>query len=79
MFNYIMFFWLCSVNVTQCQPIATPKQLFIDHYDCVAYGYRHSVYLLEKKIKREKVNKLSLFTRFSCNKKKKDIKKGKGV
>ena len=49
MFNYIMFFWLCSVNVTQCQPIATPKQLFVDHYDCVAYGYRHSVYLLEKK------------------------------
>ena len=79
MFNYVIFFWLCSVNVTQCHQIKIPKQLFVDHYDCGSYGYRYSTNLLEKKFKRTEVNRLNLFTRFTCTEKRKDVEKGKDV
>jgi len=79
MFNYVIFFWLCSVKVTQCHQIKIPKQLFVDHYDCVSYGYRYSTNLLEKKFKRTEVNRLNLFTRFTCTEKRKDVEKGKDV
>ena len=45
--------------------IETDIKYFKDEYDCVHYGYEHSVELIEK-FGREDVNKLSLYTKFVC-------------
>ena len=40
-------------------------ETFKDEYECVRYGYKHSLELIEK-FGPEEVNKLSLYTKFVC-------------
>jgi hypothetical protein len=77
MYNFIIFFWLCSIGVTDCQPIKVPQTSFVDLYDCITYGYRHSTQLLEKQFKRDEVNRMGLYTRFVCKEKTLGTKKEK--
>ena len=58
--------YLCAaVPGMQCKLIETEFNSFNDEYECVHYGYKHSLELIEK-FGREDVNKLSLYTKFVC-------------
>jgi len=66
MTKFAIFMYLCAaVPGMQCKLIETEFNSFDDEYECVHYGYKHSLELIEK-FGREDVNKLSLYTKFVC-------------
>ena len=66
MTKFAIFMYLCAaVPGIQCKLIETEFKSFGDEYECVHYGYKHSLELIEK-FGREDVNKLSLYTKFVC-------------
>ena len=66
MTKFAIFMYLCAaVPSIQCKLIETEFKSFNDEYECVHYGYKHSLELIEK-FGREDVNKLSLYTKFVC-------------
>ena len=66
MTKFAILMYLCTTMTgIGCQMIETDIKYFKDEYDCVHYGYKHSVELVEK-FGREDVNKLSLYTKFVC-------------
>ena len=69
--QFIMLLWLCStINSPPCFQIKTPITTFDDHYSCVSFGYSHSAELFTTQFNKEEINKLGLYTRFSCRKQK---------
>jgi len=69
--NFVMLMLLCSaVNSPPCFQITTPKKVFDDYYSCVSFGYSHSTKIIDIKFKKEEVNRLRLYTKFSCTKQK---------
>jgi len=66
MTKFAIFMYLCAaVPGMQCKLIETEFNSFNDEYECVHYGYKHSLELIEK-FGREDVNRLSLYTKFVC-------------
>ena len=66
MTKFAIFMYLCAaIPGMQCKLIETEFNSFNDEYECVHYGYKHSLELIEK-FGREDVNKLSLYTKFVC-------------
>jgi len=66
MTKFAIFMYLCAaVPNLECKMIKTEFNSFNDEYECVHYGYKHSLELIEK-FGREDVNKLSLYTKFVC-------------
>jgi tRNA threonylcarbamoyladenosine modification (KEOPS) complex Cgi121 subunit len=66
MTKFALFMYLCAAAPSlECKLIQTEFNSFIDEYECVHYGYKKSLELIEK-FGREDVNKLSLYTKFVC-------------
>ena len=66
MTKFAIFMYLCAaIPNLECKLIETEFKSFKDEYECVRYGYEHSLELIEK-FGREDVNKLSLYTKFVC-------------
>ena len=64
--KFVIFMYLCAAAPSlECRLIQTENNYFKDQYECVYYGYEHSVELI-KKFGREDVNQLSLYTKFIC-------------
>ncbi len=66
MTKFAIFMYLCAAAPSlDCRLIDTELNSFNDEYECVHYGYKHSLELIEL-FGRKDVNKLSLYTKFVC-------------
>ena len=66
MTKFAIFMYLCAAAPNlDCRLIETEFNSFKDEYECVRYGDKHSLELIEK-FGPEDVNKLSLYTKFVC-------------
>ena len=65
MFEYILFFQLCSIVDKNCLEQIEYKKPFPSHYECVIKGYDLGTEIM-KAVKKENAEKKKIYLQFFC-------------